>query len=121
MRHPKKDMMVVMATCYRAKRPWGITIEKKGRHCEFQWAFPLAQDKARREGFDRNSFSGEVQFAGEYPGCPYCGSTGFFQCGKCNAVTCLPEDAGSKVTRPACGTPLTLETGRDFDFKGGGY
>ena len=40
----KKDLMVVMAACYRTKQPWGITLEKKGNYCEFQWAFKISKE-----------------------------------------------------------------------------
>lgn len=122
MKHCKKDMMVVMATCYRTHKPWGITIEKKGRTCEFQWAFKIAEEKARHEGYDKNSFHGEVSFAYEYPGCPYCGTTGFYQCSGCGAIICMPEDIGATATCPRCGNTAGFrEPGGDFDLKGGGF
>lgn len=114
-------MMVVMATCNRTKQPWGITIEKKGKVCEFQWAFKISKEKAHHEGFDKNSFQGQVTFGPDYAGCPYCGAGGFYQCGNCKSIVCMPDEGVERVTCPVCGQSLTLTTGGDFDLRGGGY
>lgn len=121
MKHLKKDMMVVQATCYRSRKPWGITIEKKGSECEFQWAFKISEEKIRHEGFDKNSFHGRVVFGPDYPGCPHCGAGGFYQCGGCRGIICMPDDIGSVATCPRCGYKAGFNEGGDFDLKGGGY
>lgn len=113
--------MVVMATCQKTKKPWGITIEKKGAVCEFQWAFKISREKAGHEGFDKNSFHGQVNFSNDYPGCPHCGARGFYQCAKCKAIICYPQDIGETAQCPCCGNVAGFRDGNDFDLKGGGF
>ena len=117
----KKDLMVVMAACYRTKQPWGITLEKKGNYCEFQWAFKISKEKSHHEGYDKNKFHGEVRFSEDYPGCPHCGTKNFYQCGKCKTIICMPDDIGEKATCPCCGYVAGFKTVEKFDLSGGGY
>lgn len=43
---------------------------------------------ARNEGFDRNRIRGNMYETAEYPGCPYCGTHEFVQCGYCGRINC---------------------------------
>ena len=54
MKRPKRDEMVIMATCQQTKRAFGITAQKVGSDYVFQWAFKMNTEMAKREGFEKN-------------------------------------------------------------------
>ena len=83
------EAVVVLCKCVKRHRTFGIRAEKTGRnHWDFTWAFPIKEDAAHREGYDRTTVGGDIDFADEYPGCPYCGDTGFVLCPRCNKICC---------------------------------
>lgn len=51
------------------------------------WAFPIKESSAKREGYDKIRVQGQIDFAESYPGCPYCGQTGFTLC-NCGHLNC---------------------------------
>ena len=121
MNRLSNDAFAIMATCDKAKKPFGITVDKIGaKQYRFMWAFKIDNDKARREGYDKTSVRGSIEFDAEYPGCPYCGRMGFYICGNCNKVICYNGEGG-KVTCPNCGRSAGLRAAEEFDLKGGGY
>jgi DNA-directed RNA polymerase subunit RPC12/RpoP len=115
---------VIMARCSKNKRSFGIRIEQRGRDWVRTWAFPMDERKARREGFDANTVTGSMNADDEYPGCPYCGSMGFVQCG-CEKIGCSGgvRDYGDygEYTCPWCGDEIELQHADSFDVTGGGY
>lgn len=118
MKHPKRDDMVVIATCQQSRLPFGITVRRVGKEYEFNWAFKISESSAKREGFDRNKVSGNIYNASTYPGCPHCGATTWFQCGKCKRFVCMrPEQ---KIVRcPVCGNEGEVSVADSFDLSGG--
>lgn len=119
MKNPKKDLMVVMGMCSRTGRPYGVTVEKHGSYCDLQWAFKISASSAKREGYDRNSFHGAVNTDSNFPGCPHCGSQGWYICGHCKTMICNDQEEG-KVTCPKWGKTSNLVITDEFDLKGGG-
>jgi len=115
---------VIMARCSKNKKSFGIRIEQRGTDWVRTWAFPINERKAKHEGFDANTVTGSLGPDNEYPGCPYCGSTGFVQCG-CKKNSCA-GGIGSYgdtmvITCPWCGKEGELENADSFDVSGGGY
>ena len=118
MKYPKREEMVVMATCQQTKRLFGITVQKEGKNYVFAWAFKMNAETAKREGFERNKVSGNIFMAKEYPGCPHCGALSWFQCGVCSHFVCMPYD--QEVVRcPECGNQGEVVIADSFDLNGG--
>ena len=45
------EAFAVLAECEETKKPFGITIDPKGKDLRFIWAFKINRSKAQREGF----------------------------------------------------------------------
>jgi len=111
---------VVMAKCQKSKQPFGIRVEQRQDsvwHCT--WAFKLSERAAANEGYGDTLVSGRVELDDEYPGCPYCGATGWVVCAGCKRLTCNNGD--TLVTCAWCGKSLKCVAAEVFDLKGGGY
>jgi predicted RNA-binding Zn-ribbon protein involved in translation (DUF1610 family) len=113
-----------MSRCSRTGKTFGIRIEQRGNDWIRTWAFPIDERKAKREGFDANTVTGSMGAGDGYPGCPYCGTMGFVQCG-CKKIGCDGgiRDRGdhAEYTCPWCGNTGALRTANSFDVSGGGY
>lgn len=72
---------------------------------EFTWAFPIKESSAKHEGYDPSSVSGNIIFADEYPGCPYCGGRNMTVC-SCGHLNCTIVTNGV-FTCEWCGTQGT--------------
>ena len=118
MKHPKRDEMVVMATCQQTKRTFGITAQKQGKDFVFTWAFKLNADSAKREGFEKNKVKGNIFMSEDYPGCPHCGAMSWFQCGKCGRFVCMTYEQ-EEVRCPECVNQGKVVTADKFDLSGG--
>jgi len=81
---------VILAKCNVHSGTFGIRVEKRESDWVRTWAFPIDEAKAKREGFDKNKISGSLQATPDYPGCPYCGTYEFVQCG-CGKISCYHE------------------------------
>lgn len=120
MRNEVLEANVVAAKCRNARKMYGIRIEKrtdKTWYCT--WAFPISEKGASNEGYGTTMISGRVDLDTEYPGCPYCGSTGWVSCGKCGKLTCWGDETKFKCTW--CGNTGTVTASDTFDLTGGGY
>ncbi len=83
------EAVIVLCKCAKRYKTFGIRAEKTGRdHWDFTWAFPIKDETAHREGYDRTTVGGDIDFTEEYPGCPYCGNYGFVLCPRCNKISC---------------------------------
>jgi len=97
------NVVIVLARCSRSKQLFGIRFEEKGRNQWLaDWAFPIKEVMARREGYDRGEIRGTFQIAPTFPGCRSCGAVGFFSCG-CGKVGCWDGESGM-ATCPWCGS-----------------
>ena len=120
MRELVRQATIVMAKCRRSKQPFGIRTEQRTDGVWYcTWAFKLSEKSAANEGYSDTSVSGTVDLTDEYPGCPYCGSSGWFSCGRCGKLTC--NDGESYVTCSWCGNSGDCTSASTFDLKGGGY
>jgi hypothetical protein len=115
---------VIMAKCSKTKKAFGIRIEQRGHDWVRTWAFKIDEGAAKREGFDANTVSGSMNADAGYPGCPFCGSQGFIQCG-CGKTSCdggaVKHDKSVRVTCPWCGNSGELVQAESFDVSGVGY
>lgn len=111
--------MVIMASCQKTGKPFGIRTEKQGKDYVMNWAFTLKEGASKREGFENNKVKGNIFMDDEYPGCPHCESMSWFQCGRCAHFVCMKGD--EKIVKcPDCGNEGELEVSDEFDLKGGG-
>lgn len=117
----KINAVALPAYCTKTRKMFGIRTEEVERGKWLQtWAFPISEENARREKITGTKISGEIYFADSYNGCPYCGATGWYECGHCGAIGCNDEGAKS-VTCPKCGKTSNLVAGSDWNLSGGGY
>jgi len=115
---------VIMARCSKNKKVFGIRIEQRGKDWVRTWAFPMDEDKAKREGFEANTVTGSMNQDNDYPGCPHCGSVGFVQCG-CGKIGCnggvIKRGKSQEYTCPWCNEEGELQDVESFNVSGGGY
>lgn len=112
-----KDARVILARCQQNKKLFGMRIENQGtirKHWIMDWAFQIDEESARNEGFDSEKVMGNIDITIDYPGCPYCGSTGFVVCGNCGRLCCWND--GSYSTCAWCGD--TRRVGGEYDGAG---
>ena len=110
-----KKAFVVMATCSKTKKSYGITVDPIGKNIyRLVWAFKIDKDKASREKFDKTRVHGELETDDNFNGCPYCGCTSHFFC-KCGAITCNDKDY---FRCPGCGWKGEVNWGGEFDIVG---
>ena len=108
---------VVMACCQKAKKDFGITIDKKSPVLHRMiWAFKLDREKARREGYDSKTISGGLEADKNYPGCPYCGKKQIVFC-SCGSIVCW--DGESLFHCPVCGVKGEVGYVESVNIKGG--
>ena len=115
----KKEASVILAKC-RDSQLYGIRIEKRDMDWIRTWAFPLKEDVAKKEQFDKTTFSGTFLTEEEYPGCPYCGARKCFVCGSCGKVSCY--DGSEKIVCNWCGASGEASADNSaMDVTGGGF
>ena len=67
------EALILLAKCAEQHRIYGISLEKVSNdHWRNIWTFPINETSAKREGYDKTSISGIIEFAEDFPGCPYC-------------------------------------------------
>ena len=115
-----KEAFAVLAECEETKKPFGITIDPKGRDLHFVWAFKIDRSKAHREGFDGASVNGTtISLDPNFNGCPHCGSKQFYICNNCKTIVCWHGQ--ERVTCPHCHQSGIITTTESFNLKGGGF
>ena len=72
---------------FQAEEAFSIRFEKQGSAWKYNWAFPVHEKTALRENYDQTKITGALIEEEEYPGCPYCGTRGFFYC-SCGKLNC---------------------------------
>ena len=96
---------VLLFKCTKAKQVFGVRAQKMEDNDWWRtWAFPLKQQNAQREGYDKTQVQGNLNATEGYPGCPHCGTVGFVQCGTCKKIACW--DGEPVVICPWCNTTL---------------
>lgn len=80
--------VIVIAKCEPHNKTYGMRFEKSApNHWRVNWAFPMKESAAKREGYDKTTVSGNIEFTDEYPGCPYCKETNLTLC-SCGRLSC---------------------------------
>lgn len=104
------NVVIVMSRCSRHRESYGIRLEEISRGMwSADWAFPVKETIAKKEGYDRSEIKGIFIVADEYPGCPYCKNKGIILCG-CDKVSCY--DNRSPIASCAwCGTKGQIGVG----------
>ncbi|MCL1994242.1 MAG: hypothetical protein FWG66_14960 [Spirochaetes bacterium] len=116
---------VILERCSKHKKSFGNRIEQREGDWVSTWAFPIDEQKGKREGFDANIVIGSLKPVDGYPGCPYCGSTGTFLCG-CQKVSCdggIANHRGfAEIVCPWCDQPSgRLQYVESIEVSGKGY
>lgn len=110
---------VILAKCRTERELYGMRVEERGGDWIRTWAFPIRQELAEKEGFDKVQIQGSFTTTEDYPGCPYCGTDGFFVCGKCGKLNCY---RGEETTVCLwCGNRAGVRSVDRLDVTGGGY
>ena len=101
-------VVIVLGRCSRRGDLHGMRFEETDRgHWQADWAFPVREQTAHRERFDRSDITGSFSFALGYPGCPGCGAFSYFRC-CCGKVACW-DGRSERVTCPWCRQTSTLQ------------
>lgn len=83
-----REAVIILNKCGENHKTYGMRVEKVSlEHWLITWAFPIKESCAKREGYDQTIVKGNIEFSSEYPGCPYCGGTGFTLC-SCGHMNC---------------------------------
>lgn len=86
------NVAIAVCKCSEKKKLYGIRFEKDNIYWRYTWAFPINENTAKREKFDKTKITGSIVRGEEYPGCPFCGTQGFFLC-SCGKLNCLKGQA----------------------------
>lgn len=116
----KMEATIILARCQVKNLLYGIRVQKEhDGQWECTWSFPIDERRARNEGYDDTRVQGEIYLGKGYPGCSYCGATGFVGCGKCRKLTCW--DGRKKIVCQWCGNEMSADNLRSgcFDVPGG--
>jgi hypothetical protein rflaF_15811 len=97
------EASVIVMKCGITKKLSGVRVQKMEDGDWYRtWAFPLKEKTASREGYSQTQIHGSLRKTDDYPGCPHCGSKGFYLCYKCNKVVCW-NGIDSNGVCPWCG------------------
>ena len=88
-----------------------IRFERIGRDWKYTWAFPIQEKTALNEDYDKTKITGALIQGEKYPGCPYCGTKGFFCC-SCGKLNCW-NGKSHIATCNWCGATGELSDGID--------
>jgi hypothetical protein len=120
-----REAKVVLCRCPRtdaretSARTFGARIEKLRGDWLRTWAFKIDDDAARREGFDKVTVRGTLTPTGNYPGCPYCGTSNVAQC-PCGRLFCWTGEGGL-LTCPWCGLKGEYSSVETLNVRSGGF
>ena len=97
---------ILLIKCNKSKQTAGVRIQKMEDGDWWRtWAFKINDSQAKREGFDKTNVLGNLYTTNEYPGCPYCGTSNFVQCGNCKKLNCWNGE--SAMVCQWCGQRMT--------------
>ena len=95
MQERPNEAVIVLCKCPTNHKTFGMRAEKIGNsHWNINWAFPIKDDAAKREGYDKSTIGGIIEYDALYPGCPYCSGSNFVLCGRCAHLCCNTFDNG---------------------------
>ena len=113
------DAAVFIQKCGKSRKVFAVRTQKMEDGDWWRtWAFPLDEGRARNEGYDKTDAQGNLYATEEFPGCPYCGTDYFFQCGKCSKISCWHQERSAVC--PWCNTRIQIRNATTkFRFSGG--
>jgi len=90
---PAPHVVIVLARCSRREASFGMRFEETlPGQWVVDWAFPVRESAAQREGYDRATIQGVFRMSAAYPGCPHCEWREFVRCG-CGRVGCYDGES----------------------------
>lgn len=96
---------ILLFKCSKANQMYGVRIQKMNDGDWWRtWAFKIKPHNAKSEGYDKTPVQGNLYPTQEYPGCPYCRTNGFIQCGKCKKISCWNGE--TSLDCPWCGVRM---------------
>lgn len=111
------EASVIVAKC-RCGQYYGMRTEKRGGDWVRTWAFPMNQGMIEKEHYLHDQkIQGSLAPVGEYPGCPYCKTNGFYVCHKCGHINCYSGE--KRVVCGWCGTEAGIQMKREFEVDTG--
>ena len=105
------NAVVALCKCSQTKESFGIRFERDGKEWTYTWAFPIQERTALKEDYDKTQITGSILEGPEYPGCPHCGTKGFFYC-SCGKLNCW-DGRSRTATCSWCGQTGELTDGID--------
>jgi len=96
------NVVIIHSRCGANKQGYGIRMEEveHGRWVA-DWAFPLKDERARREQYSSGRITGSFSFSDAYPGCSHCGKKAVVYC-SCKKVSCWDGETKA-IHCPWCG------------------
>lgn len=111
---------VFISKCLKTNKSFGTRIEEIEGDWYCTWAFPVDDQVASKEGYDKQNMQGQLLFSKEYNGCPHCESSGWIRCGGCGKFSCY--DNNEVVTCPWCQRENKVSAAKGkIDISGGGF
>jgi uncharacterized protein YegL len=111
--------VVVLARCATGGSLYGVRlVGEQGKEWRVEWAFPVEERLAAREGYDRAEISGSFVFGTEWSGCLFCSSQSLLRC-VCGALGCWTGTPGvvvcpwCRIRGQSSGPATTIATGPD--------
>lgn len=93
---------VILARCHKSKKLFGIRVQRMSDGDWWRtWSFPLNEQLARNEGYDKQTIEGSFRLTEDARGCPYCGNVRLVKC-SCGKLGC-EGGAEGQWTCPWCG------------------
>lgn len=115
------EASVIVMKCGMIKKISGVRVQKMENGDWYRtWAFPLREKTANHEGYSQTRIHGSLKTTAEYPGCPHCGSKGFYICHSCNKVVCWNGN-DLHVRCPWCGVEATVNIASSFDVNSNSF
>ncbi len=83
------EATVIMVKCSESKQTFGMRVQKiSDDDWERTWAFPIKDEVAKNEGYDKTKITANLFTSSEYPGCPHCKTMNVVQCATCGKLNC---------------------------------
>lgn len=118
------EALIVVSRCSQTKGSFGIRMQRNGAGSWLMtWAFKLSEKRASEEGYGSSMVSGSILTSNVYPGCPYCSSESWVQCGRCGKLTCHHYTQAKKQTFTCayCGNHGEITIANSFDINASGF